>query len=681
MEFAFEKELVSTAQRAGNDLILTMTDGDVIRLVNYFDADLTAILSFTEDGALLAPAGGGEILSGLALGAGALGVISSLASDDPAPPTAEFFPEEETSFLRVTGTAEPLASVTVTFSSGETAVVTAYANGDYTATSASVQPEGDATATQVDQNGNGPSAPATDTYEDITPPPVPTLNASIEDQQNVVTGTGLPDQTISVYDSGSNLLGTTVVAADGTWSLVTAAPISDGELLTATQTDPAGNESAPTAPVASFADADGDGTANALDADADGDGIDDANEGLAATVEIVSGASLGAVATSLQKTSTATVAIDPVGPASLNLTINETVGDTVYGTFTPGFPAGNTFEINGIQTSIDDPTYLDMIADPRTLQLDFGLSADTLSSAAPGFEYQYVIGFAGMGGENWANPTAVISSVTLTQVGYLNMFSPAEFVPTLDGQLANTNGITGTELTADPTVPDGSDYVFFTIDGSITDFTLEWSAAGNPIDPQGFVFGVIAIETGVDSDTDGDGIIDSLDIDSDNDGIWDAYESGTLNDDDAQPGGDALPNYLDPDSNADGISDRIDASLDAADVAALEGGGGNSDGYIILTDAVSLDFSGIGNTITDLEYIDMQDGGNAQTVTLTEADVLDMTDAGNSLIIVGDSFDTVEASGFAATGSQTSIEGETYDIYTLNDAEIIVHEDITVDTV
>jgi CshA-type fibril repeat protein len=61
----------------------------------------------------------------------------------------------------------------------------------------------------------------------------------------------------------------------------------------------------------------------------------------------------------------------------------------------------------------------------------------------------------------------------------------------------------------------------------------------------------------VDTDIDGDGIVDKVDLDDDNDGILDAVE-GTVDSD-----GDGIPNYLDLDSDNDGIPDNIEAQSTA----------------------------------------------------------------------------------------------------------------------
>ncbi|MHA7826680.1 MAG: Ig-like domain-containing protein, partial [Roseovarius sp.] len=181
-------------------------------------------------------------------------------------------------------------------------------------------------------------------------------------------------------------------------------------------------------------------------------------------------------------------------------------------------------------------------------------------------------------------------------------------------------------------------------------------------------------EFGNAADVDVDGIDNWLDIDSDNDGIWDKYEGATDSD------GDGVADYRDADSNgATAGDDRSLASLDATGVAALESGTPNTDGFILLSEAVSLDLTGPNVDVTDLEYIDMNDGANAQTMTVDETSLIALTDADNELIIVGDSNDTVDASGFEDTGKDQSIQGQTFDIYEAsNGATLIIDEEITV---
>ena len=76
-----------------------------------------------------------------------------------------------------------------------------------------------------------------------------TNGAKTDDQTPTLTGTGEAGATIQVYD-GTTLLGSTTVAANGTWSFTPATPLGEGaHSLTTTATDAAGNTGAASAPL------------------------------------------------------------------------------------------------------------------------------------------------------------------------------------------------------------------------------------------------------------------------------------------------------------------------------------------------------------------------------------------------------------------------------------------------
>jgi T1SS-143 domain-containing protein len=100
---------------------------------------------------------------------------------------------------------------------------------------------------------------------DLTPPDTPTFvgiddvgtitgqivpNSSIDDNLPEIRGTGgVPGDIIEVSDNGIPL-GTTTVQPDGTWSFTPTTPLNDGpHSITTTARDPAGNVSAPSAPL------------------------------------------------------------------------------------------------------------------------------------------------------------------------------------------------------------------------------------------------------------------------------------------------------------------------------------------------------------------------------------------------------------------------------------------------
>ena len=120
----------------------------------------------------------------------------------------------------------------------------------------------DLTATYTDPAGNesDPSSALTVTIDTMAPaaPGTPDLAATSDsgisdtdditsDNTPTITGTGgTPGDTVTLYDTdGTTVLGTVTVAPDGSWS-IDSTTLTDGDHdLTATYTDPAGNESDP----------------------------------------------------------------------------------------------------------------------------------------------------------------------------------------------------------------------------------------------------------------------------------------------------------------------------------------------------------------------------------------------------------------------------------------------------
>ncbi|MDX8381140.1 MAG: Ig-like domain-containing protein, partial [Ghiorsea sp.] len=173
-------------------------------------------------------------------------------------------PAEDTAGFNLTGTGEIGATVTVngpTFAGGNTAVVSgagtwslAVAAGDLTPNAANIL-----SATQTDIAGNVSTATPTTITTDYLAAAAPVIDAVSVDNlisaaENAVgfnlTGTGEVGATVVV--TGGNLLAggqTATVIAGGTWSLAIAPGNLDANVattFTATQTDVAGNVSAPT---------------------------------------------------------------------------------------------------------------------------------------------------------------------------------------------------------------------------------------------------------------------------------------------------------------------------------------------------------------------------------------------------------------------------------------------------
>ena len=171
---------------------------------------------------------------------------STLAPDLTAPdaPTADV---DDATGTQVTGNGEPGATVTVYDVDGTTVLGTGAVqpDGSYSVTIPAQTNGEDLTVTQTDTAGNE-SLPATAEAPDLTAPDAPT--ADVDDSTGtLVTGMGEPGATVTVYDvDGTTVLGTGSVDPDGSYS-VTIPAQTNGEDLTVTQTDAAGNESDPAA--------------------------------------------------------------------------------------------------------------------------------------------------------------------------------------------------------------------------------------------------------------------------------------------------------------------------------------------------------------------------------------------------------------------------------------------------
>lgn len=263
-------------------------------------------------------------------------------------------------------------------------------------------------------------------------------------------------------------------------------------------------------------DSDGDGIADSVDLDDDNDGILDSAEGCAATVTM--GSVTQGNANSLANSNSTVVLLDPPGAAILpggGVTLTKTSGTgNTWGVYTPTVTSA-TITVNGTQSASFPTTYLDVTGTiPRTLNINFGVSANSLSSSNN--HYQYIIGIAGLGREG-----ATVSntfSVPLTVVGNTDVFN-SNLYGLLDGAPSTTPGVSGTVFTTNSPNTVAQGYTFFFVPVDVSSFTMTWTG-GN--DPHGFIFGVY--NDNCTADADSDGIVNRLDLDSDNDGCLDAME-------------------------------------------------------------------------------------------------------------------------------------------------------------
>ncbi|WP_051337996.1 Ig-like domain-containing protein, partial [Pantoea sp. AS-PWVM4] len=167
----------------------------------------------------------------------------------------------------LSGTAEPGSTVTVSDGTNVLGTATVDGNGNWSFTTPALD-EGDhsLTATVTDPAGNTSDAsdPLAITIDTTAPDPVDGVQLSNDssgtsvpvaaggatnDTTPVLSGTAEPGSTVTVSD-GDTVLGTTTVDGDGNWSFTTPVLAEGDHSLTATVTDPAGNTSTASDPLA-----------------------------------------------------------------------------------------------------------------------------------------------------------------------------------------------------------------------------------------------------------------------------------------------------------------------------------------------------------------------------------------------------------------------------------------------
>jgi sugar lactone lactonase YvrE len=100
----------------------------------------------------------------------------------------------------------------------------------------------------IDASGN--ASPQTSFVTPDTQAPAPLSNLQIDSAGLVLTGTGEADAQVTVRGPDGTVIGSTTVASDGTFVVSLSAQQIDAQTLSATQTDPAGNQSAPATVIA-----------------------------------------------------------------------------------------------------------------------------------------------------------------------------------------------------------------------------------------------------------------------------------------------------------------------------------------------------------------------------------------------------------------------------------------------
>ncbi|WP_414913701.1 Ig-like domain-containing protein, partial [Pseudomonas sp. IT-P258] len=145
----------------------------------------------------------------------------------------------------VSGKGEPGSTVTIKDANGNViGTGTVGADGTFEVTLTTPQINGETlSATLTDAAGNV-SAPITVDAGDSTAPAAPT-DLVVSTDGTTVSGKGEPETTVTIKDANGNVIGTGTVGADGTFEVTLTTPQTNGETLTTTLADAAGNVSAP----------------------------------------------------------------------------------------------------------------------------------------------------------------------------------------------------------------------------------------------------------------------------------------------------------------------------------------------------------------------------------------------------------------------------------------------------
>ena len=210
VELHVERANVSDFARSGNDLVITLHSGEVITIKNFYVTDAQGVSQLVleeSDGALWWI----EDPTGAA-------TYESIASTDV--------------LLAASGSDAGSAAVWPWVLGG-----LAVAGGIAIAAGTGGGGGGD-----DDDNTTNPVPPGEPSSPDTTAPAAPG-NLQFSADGSTVTGTAEPGSTITLKDADGNLVGTGKTGSDGKFSIELGTPLTNGEKLTATATDPAGNTS------------------------------------------------------------------------------------------------------------------------------------------------------------------------------------------------------------------------------------------------------------------------------------------------------------------------------------------------------------------------------------------------------------------------------------------------------
>ncbi|MCU6161348.1 BapA prefix-like domain-containing protein [Enterobacter bugandensis] len=212
VELHIERADVSHFARSGNDLVVTLHSGEVITLKNFYVTDAQGVSQLVlqeSDGAL-------------------------------------WWIEDPTGAATYESIASTDALLAASGSDAGGAAIWPWALGGIVAAGAIAAVASSSGGGGDDDDGNNnnpnPNTPVDPTNPDTTPPNAPSSLQFSSDGKSV-TGTAEPGSTITLKDANGNVLGTGKTGSDGNFTVSLGTPLTNGEQVTATATDAAGNTS------------------------------------------------------------------------------------------------------------------------------------------------------------------------------------------------------------------------------------------------------------------------------------------------------------------------------------------------------------------------------------------------------------------------------------------------------
>ncbi|WP_353231720.1 BapA/Bap/LapF family large adhesin [Pseudomonas helleri] len=143
--------------------------------------------------------------------------------------------------LTVTGKGEPGSTVTIKDSAGNViGTGTVGDDGNFDVTLGTAQTNGETLGVTLTSPGGLTSPSISVIAGDTTAPEAPT-NLAVSDDGLALTGKGEAGSTVTIKDPAGNVIGTGTVGADGTFSITLETAQTNGETLSVTLTDKAGN--------------------------------------------------------------------------------------------------------------------------------------------------------------------------------------------------------------------------------------------------------------------------------------------------------------------------------------------------------------------------------------------------------------------------------------------------------